>query len=135
MSNMPILGMVEELRPLLNQESLQIRLVAKTAHKVMCDIAAKLKEHLAEEDKALYPSLLTHDDAKVRTTAWGFINGRHALRQWTDQYNKKWLKDYNFEFTDEFLKDTNELLGLLAVRVDREERVLFPRLEDGSEKG
>lgn len=130
-----ILGMVEELRPLLNKESLQVRPVAKTAHKLLCDIAAKLKEHLAEEDKELYPSLLTHEDAKVRNTAWGFINGQNALRQWTDQYNKKWLKDCNFEFTDEFLKDTNELLGLLAVRVDREEHVLFPKLQDGSQKG
>ena len=125
-----ILGMVEDLRPLLNKESLQTRTVAKTAHRLLCEIAAKLKEHLAEEDKELYPSLLTHPDAKVRTTAWGFINGQHALRQWTEQYNKKWLKDCDFQFTDEFLKDTEELLGLLTVRVDREERSLFPRLAD-----
>jgi hemerythrin-like domain-containing protein len=130
-----ILAMVEDLRPLLNKESLQVRMVAKTAQKLLCDIAAKLKEHLAEEDKELYPSLLTHPDAKVRTTAWGFINGQHALRQWTEQYSKKWLKDCNFEFTDDFLKDTEELLRLLAVRVDREERVLYPRLEDEPGKG
>ena len=125
-----ILRMVEDLRPLLNKESLQTRMVAKTAHKLLCEIAAKLKEHLAVEDKELYPSLLTHQDAKVRTTAWGFINGQHALRQWTEQYNKKWLKDCDFQFTDEFLKDTEELLDLLRVRVDREERSLFPRLEE-----
>ncbi len=125
-----LLGMVEELRPLLNEESLKIRTIAKTAHNLLCEIAGKLKEHLAEEDKQLYPSLLTHNDAKVRTAAWGFISGQHALRQWTEQYNKKWLKDCNFEFTDEFLKDTGELLDLLAVRVDREERFLFPKLED-----
>jgi len=124
-----ILGMVEDLKPLLNQESLKIRTVAKTAHNLLCEMVKKVKEHLVEEDKELYPSLLAHRDEKVRTTAWGFISGQHSLRQWTEEYHKKWLKDCNFEFTDEFLKDTNELLELLAVRVDREERFLFPRLE------
>jgi hypothetical protein len=120
--------MVEDLKPLLNQESLKIRTVAKTAHGLLCEIAKKIREHLVEEDKELYPSLLAHQDEKVRTTAWGFISGQHSLRQWTQDYHKKWLKDCDFAFTDEFLKDTNELLELLALRVDREERFLFPRL-------
>ena len=124
-----ILGMVEDLRPLLNKQSLELRPLAKAAHQLLCDIAAKLKAHLAEEGKELYPSLLTHDDDKVRSTAWGFINGEHGLRQWSLAYNKKWLKDCNFEFTDEFLQETNQLLDALAARVDREERFLFARLE------
>ncbi len=124
-----ILGMVEELRPLLNKESLQVRMVAKAARNLLCEISKKLREHLVEEDKELYPSLLTHQDDKVRTTAWGFISGQHTLRQWTEQYHKKWLKDCDFEFSEEFIKDTNELLDLLAVRVDREERFLFPKLK------
>ena len=125
-----ILGMVEDLRPLLNKQSLELRPVAKTARRLLCEIAEKLKTHLAEEDKELYPSLLTHGDDKVRSTAWGFINGEHGLRQWSAAYNKKWLKDCNFEFTDEFLQETNQLLDALAARVDREERFLFTRLKD-----
>ncbi len=125
-----ILGMVEELRPLLNKQSLELRPVAKAARQLLCEISAKLKAHLAEEDKELYPSLLTHADQKVRSTAWGFINGEHGLRQWTAEYNKKWLKDCNFELTDDFLQETNQLLDALAARVDREERFLFARLQE-----
>ena len=98
-------------------------------------LLSKLKTHLAEEDKELYPSLLTHDDDKVRSTAWGFINGEHGLRQWSVAYNKKWLKDCKFEFTEEFLQETNELLDALAARVDREERFLFARLQEGTGEG
>ena len=37
-----ILGMVEDLRPLLNKQSLELRPLAKAAHQLLCDIAAKL---------------------------------------------------------------------------------------------
>jgi hypothetical protein len=46
-----------------------------------------------------------------------------------DQYNKKWLKDCDFEVSQELLRDTTELLELLEVRVEREERFLFPKFE------
>lgn len=75
---------------------------------------------------------MTHDDQKVRSTAWGFINGEHGLRQWSAAYKKKWLKDCNIEFTDDFLQETNQLLDALAARVDREERFLFARLQPES---
>jgi hemerythrin-like domain-containing protein len=129
-----ILGMVEELRPLLNKQELQIRAVAKTAHKLLCDMAAKVKDHLAKEDKELYPSLLTDSEPKVRSIAWGLVSGEHSLRQWFGEYNKKWLKNCDFEFGDEFLQETNRLLEALAARIEREERFLFSRLEAGAEK-
>ena len=124
-----ILAMVEDLLPLLNKEQLQIRSMAKIAHKLICDIAKKLKEHLEQEDKELYPSLLTHSDQKVRSMAWGYISGEHSLRKSFGDYNKKWLKNCDFEFSDEFLQDTLDLLETLGARVEREEQYLFPRLE------
>lgn len=130
-----ILGMVEELHPLLNKEQLAIRPVAKTAHRLLCDLAVKLKDHLSKEDKELYPNLLTHNDLKVRSAAWGFVSGEHSLRQFFDAYRKKWLKNCDFEFDDEFLRETNQLLETLAARVEREERFLFPKLEAETEKG
>lgn len=124
-----ILGMVEELRPLLNKEHLKIRPLAKTAHKLLCDIAVKLKDHLALEDKELYPNLLTHSDLKVRSAAWGFVSGEHSLRRFFDAYRKKWLKNCDFTFGDDFLRETNELFEALAARIEREEHFLFPKLE------
>lgn len=124
-----LLGMVEDLRPLLNAESLKVRPIAKGARQLLREITGNLKEHLASEDKELYPAFLAHEDEQIRNTAWGFIGGQHALRQWTEQYHKKWLRDDDQELAEDFLKDTNELLELLAARVEREERFLFPRLE------
>ena len=128
-----ILKMVEELRPLLNKEQLQVRVVAKTAQTLLGDLADRIKGHLAEEDKDLYPILLTHSDLDVRSTAWKFISGEHALRQSFESYNKKWLKNCDFELSDELLKETHELLETLATRVDREEQYLYPKFEAEAE--
>mgnify|MGYP003573358903 CR=1 FL=1 len=121
--------MVEELRPLLNKEQLQVRVVAKTAQTLLGDLADRIKGHLAEEDKDLYPILLTHSDLDVRSTAWKFISGEHALRQAFADYGKKWLKERDFEFSNELLTETNELLETLTVRIEREEQFLYPRFE------
>jgi len=126
--------MLEELRPLLDKKELQIPLIAKTAHKLLCDMTEKVKEHLTDEDKNLYPPLLTDTEAKVRSVAWGLVSGEHSLRQWFGEYAKKWLKNCDFQFGDEFLQETNGLLNALAARIDQEERVLFARLEAGPEK-
>lgn len=122
-------AMVEDLRPLLNEKSLKIRPVISTTRKLLREITGKLRDHLHGEDKELYPSLLAHEDDDIRTAARDFISGQHALRQWTEQYHKKWLRDDDRIFDDRFIADTNELLTLLAARVDREERFLFPRLQ------
>lgn len=124
-----ILKMVEELRPLLNKKQLQVRVVAKTAQTLLSDLADRIKGHLAEEDKDLYPILLTHSDLDVRSTAWKFISGEHALRQAFADYGKKWLKEGDFECSDGLLTETNELLETLTVRIDREEQFLYPKFE------
>jgi iron-sulfur cluster repair protein YtfE (RIC family) len=129
-----IMGMVEELRPLLNKQELVIRPVAKTAHRLLCEMATKVQEHLAKEDKELYPTLLTDSEAKTRSVAWGLVSGEHTLRQWFGEYSKKWLKDCDFEFDDDFVHETNELIEALVARIDREEQVLFARLEERSER-
>lgn len=129
-----ILKMVEELRPLLKKEQLQVRLVAKTAQGLLGELADKIKGHLAEEDKDLYPVLLTHSDLDVRSTAWKFISGEHSLRQAFADYSKNWLKSGDFEHSDALIEETNELLEALTVRIDREEQFLYPKFEAGVEK-
>lgn len=126
--------MVEELRPLLNKEQLQVRIVAKTAQRLLGELAEKIKGHLAEEDKDLYPILLTHSDLDVRSTAWKFISGEHALRQAFADYSKKLHKEDDFEFSDELLAEANDLLETLDVRFEREEQFLYPKFEAEVEK-
>jgi hypothetical protein len=120
--------MIDDLRSILDMDQLRIRPNAKTAYELLCDLAQKVRAHLAEEDRSLYPSLLIHEDPKVKSIAWGFISGEKPLRKTFDDYHKRWLKNCDFNFTDEFLAETHEVFDMVAQRIAREEQVLFPKL-------
>lgn len=120
--------MIEDLKSLLTPEQLRIRPNAKTAYELLCDLGAKVRSHLAEEDRSLYPSLLIHEDPKVKSIAWGFISGEKPLRKTFDDYHKHWLKNCDFNFTEDFLAETHEVFEMVSKRIDREAQVLFPKL-------
>lgn len=120
--------MIDDLRSILTLEQLRIRPNAKTAYELLCDLGEKLRRHLAEEDRGLYPSLLIHEDPRVKSIAWGFISGEKPLRKTFDDYHKRWLKNCDFNFTEEFLAETQDIFDLLSYRMDREEQILYPKL-------
>jgi hypothetical protein len=120
--------MIDELRSMLSREQLRIRPNASTAYEMLCDLGERMRRHLAEEDRGLYPSLLIHDDPKVKSIAWRFISGEKSLRQTFDEYHAHWLKNCDFNFSDEFLAETDEVFEMVGQRIDREEKVLLPKL-------
>jgi hypothetical protein len=120
--------MIGDLRSLLTKEQLRIRPNAMTAYHMLCDLAAKVRAHLAEEDKGLYPALLIHEDPKVKSIAWGFTSGEKPLRQMFDDYYKKWLKNCDFKFSSDFVRETDDIFEMVLRRVEREEQILFPKL-------
>jgi hemerythrin-like domain-containing protein len=119
---------IDDLRVILTPAQLNIRPNARTAYQLLCELSGKVKDHLAEEDRQLYPTLLIHEDPRVKSIAWGFISGEKPLRRTFDEYHKRWLKDCDFSFTDELLEQTHEILDMLSCRIEREEQVLFPKL-------
>ncbi len=121
---------ISDLESLLVPEQLRIRPNARTAYGLLCDLAVKVKTHLAEEDRGLYPPLLIHQDPKIKSMAWGFISGERPLRRLFDDYHRRWLKDCNFDLSDAFLGETREVLVLIVDRIEREENLLFPKLEE-----
>jgi hypothetical protein len=122
--------MIDDLRSIMTKDQLKIRPNARTAYQLMCELSTKVKEHLADEDRQLYPNLLVHEDPRIKSIAWGFISGEKPLRRTFDEFHKKWLKDCDFNFTDAFLEESHEIFDMLAYRIDREEQVLFPKLEE-----
>ncbi|MBK1722665.1 hemerythrin domain-containing protein [Thiocystis violacea] len=120
--------MIDDLKAILRPDLLHIRPNAKTAYELLCDLGVKVRRHLAEEDRSIYPTLLIHEDPRVKSIAWGFISGEKPLRKIFDDYHKRWLKNCDFNFTEEFLAETHEVFGMVAQRIDREEQVLFPKL-------
>jgi hypothetical protein len=105
-----------------------VRPNAKTAYELLCDLGEKVKQHLAEQDRSIYPSLLIHEDPRVKSIAWGFISGEKPLRKAFDDYHRKWLKHTDYKFPEEFLEETRAVFDMLVQRIEREEQVLFPKL-------
>lgn len=119
--------MIEELQLLMTPERLRISPNAKIAYEMICNLGQRVKGHLAEEDKELYPSLLIHEDPLTKSIAWGSILGEKPLRQRFDDYHKKWLRNCDFDFSNDFLAETYELLEMIYQRIDHEEHVLLPK--------
>ena len=122
--------MIEELRSLLTLDQMRLRPKARTVHELLCDLSERVRKHLAEEDRGLYPSLLIHDDPKVKSIAWGFISGERPLRKLFDDYHQNWLNNSDFNFCDEFIAETNHVFEMIGTRLDREEQILFPKLTE-----
>jgi hemerythrin-like domain-containing protein len=120
--------MIDDLQSILTPELLKVRPNAKTAYELLCDLGEKVKQHLAEQDRSIYPSLLIHEDPRVKSIAWGFISGEKPLRKAFDDYHRKWLKHTDYKFPEEFLEETRAVFDMLVQRIEREEQVLFPKL-------
>ena len=120
--------MIDDPRELLTMEQLSIRPNARTAYELLCDLGERVDRHLAQEDHDLYPSLLMHEDPRVNSMAWGFIIGEMPMRKIFADYRARWLQDCDFNFTDQFLLDTDKVFTLVAHRLDGEEQVLFPKM-------
>ena len=114
---------------LLTPEQLSVHAIAKVTHILLCDLCEMVTEHLAEEHKGLYPSLLTHAESSVKNMAWGLINNDKLLKPEFTQYKRKWLKDCEFQFTDAFIEDTRGVLKSLKQRMDLEKTTVIPKLE------
>ena len=124
-----LLEMISDVRRMLKPEILSIKPNAKLAYEMICSLAEKMKQHLSAEDRGLYPPLLTHEDPKVKSVAWGFINGEKPLRKMFDDYHRKWLKDCDFTFSEVFMRETDDMLQMLETRIEREQTILLPKLE------
>ncbi len=123
-------GMISDLKVMLKPEQLKVIPNAKAAHEHLCLLGRKLKDHLSAEDKGLYPPLLTHEDPKLKSLAWGFISGEKPLRRQFENYHNKWLKDCDFNFSQDFLSETLEVFGAIEGRLEREQDILLPKLEE-----
>ena len=121
--------MIADVKTGLTAENLKIRANAKAMHTLLCDLAIKVREHLGEEDKEMYPQLLKQGNS-LKHTAWNFIAGESELRKEFEAYYKKYLKDCTYQFTDAFVAETHAMLDAVLARVEREEKVLFPKLEE-----
>ncbi len=121
--------MINDLRAMMTEDQLKIRPNAMTTHRLLCDLAEKLKTHMTSQDQKIYPGLLIHEDPKLKSMAWGFLNGQKPMRKQYDDYYNKWLKDCDFNFSKEFVAETFEIFDMIDERIEREQTILIPTLE------
>jgi hemerythrin-like domain-containing protein len=128
-SHAEMLDIISDLRAMMTKEQLSIRPNAMTTHKLICDLAEKMKAHMSSQDKSIYPGLLIHQDPKLKSMAWGFLNGQKPMKKQFDRYHAKWLKNCDFDFSDDFIAETMEIFEMIEDRIQREESILIPTLE------
>lgn len=103
--------------------------VEQNVHEIVKSIntmAGKLKIHLLNEDKYLYPQLLKSSNIELNTFGKKYYE---EMKEVTEAYENYKLK-YNTvskidQNMDGFNKETKQVFKLLADRVDREEKELY----------
>ncbi|HEU0311203.1 MAG TPA: hemerythrin domain-containing protein [Sphingomicrobium sp.] len=88
-----------------------------------------LRIHFAHEDFELYPRLVSSPDPKIARIAQGFVDEMGALASEIECFARHWPSSASIAANfDEFREAVNELMLALAVRIERENRLLFPLL-------
>lgn len=129
-SQKELLRLIKDLQSLMTDNMVEMSRNGMTAFQLMCELGIRIQEHLGEADRFVYPYLLLHEDPRVQSIAWGFINGENPLRHSYVDYYMKWLKNFDCAFNQDFIRDSQEILELVVERVERENRELFPWLEE-----
>lgn len=94
-------------------------------------LAGKLRIHMLEEDKFLYPDLLNHTDDEVRKMANKYITEMgHLAEEYTRFKTKYNTPSKILEDTDNFISEAKELIQALINRIDKEDNELYIFVEE-----
>ncbi len=85
--------------------------------------------HLAKEDQYLYPQIAASTDKRAAAMASKFAADMGGLAAQYLAYVSKWTPDGIAHEWDAFAVDTRKVMGALRQRILREERDLYPLIE------
>jgi hypothetical protein len=89
-----------------------------------------LRVHLAHEDVELYPSMMDSSDPEVARTAVTYFSEMGGLAMDLEYFSRHWSCSVSIAGNiDEFRQDLHELMLALAVRIELENRYLYPLAE------
>jgi hypothetical protein len=102
---------------------------AGEVHRALSSLTGILNVHLAMEDRSLYPHLVNHRDAALRTLARRFLDERAELRARYDDYRARWSTAAAIAAeVERFIDETRLVLGMLWTRMKLEDDVLHPEI-------
>ncbi len=97
---------------------------------VVSELAGLLNVHLAMEDDSLYPSLRAHQDEVIRELAARYAEEMGGFSESFGEYVKKWTYSHLIQQDPQtFITETNEIMRALADRIAREDRELYPLVD------
>ncbi len=98
-------------------------------------LAGKVREHVGLEDREIYPRLMISGDSVISSLAIKYKNDIGGLLPKFNFYMENWLNKTKIQnnLTD-FTKDTNEILNALLLRIETEDKELYPLIDGLSEK-
>jgi hypothetical protein len=120
-----ILQLVLQIEQNLNPAVLSQK--ADKVNELLALLTRRLTLHLAMEDKALYPLLITDQDEKIRRITIKFIDEMGGLADLFKTYAAKWNSTEHIQKRAvEFCEESEAIFLFLRNRIRREEAELYP---------
>ncbi len=92
-------------------------------------LAGKIKIHLREEDRLLYPALKDHKNPDLAAVHDDYMGEMAGIADVFEAYKLQFNTATKLNADPErFVSETERVLGTLSERIAREDRDLYPRL-------
>jgi hypothetical protein len=123
-----ILELVKELSASLTDKKISQNL--PETYKLLSKLSERLLIHLKTEDNTLYLDLLENSDEKTKELLKKYSKDSSSLLEVYNDYLKHWPDVLIIQQrADEFIFNTEQIIGLILDRIYNEENILFPHLE------
>jgi hemerythrin-like domain-containing protein len=97
---------------------------------LLSQLAGKLKIHTTTEDQFLYPSLLKHDNQKVRTVSKCFLDEMGGLAAAFEKYKVTYFNAKQITASPaKFAADSRMIIEALTERIAKENTELYPLIK------
>lgn len=123
-----IAALIKDFEALLDVNKLQTQ--AQECRKILSGLGGKLRIHLANEDRLLYPNAAKSQDPAVRTMAERFQREMGPLATTFKSFSDRWLipKDIAAK-ASEFITESRTVMAALKERVRRENTEFYAALD------
>jgi len=118
------------LRAMLTVDEARVAPVATVIRRMLGELCRTAKAYIAEEDEELYAVLMSQSVNEIRDLAWGFRSAGRPLCREFERYACRWLDEDDLRVTPEFMNETLELLDAIEKRIEREQQIMIPQLEE-----
>lgn len=120
---------IDHLRATLEDPELAVR--AGDLRRALERLEHRLTVHLLQEDMLFYPKLINHPEQRIQMIAYQVIKELGDLGETLDDFVKRWRWEEEIAAApQEFRRGVEGLLSALESRLNMENNVLFPMLEE-----